>query len=543
MLVREISKVIGYYLYFLALALCIPLFIALYFEFISPEYHPQPHSSQAFLYTVLICLLTAVSFHLFGKKSTGLFFRREGLIVVVLIWFITSIIGGLPFWLSHTLENPVDAYFEAMSGLTTTGSTVMAPKKYNDLGEEIPIQIISSEKPFIHYKFYGTINPVIDAKTGKVLYTGIEAVSKAVLFWRSFLQWLGGMGIVVLFVAILPAFGVGGKVLFQTEVPGPTKESVAPRIKETASFLWKIYLALSIIQVILLMTVSSLPFFDAITIAFSTLSTGGFSIKNASIGAYHNPSLEWITTIFMILGSINFTLYFYAIRGKIYRLFEPELLSYLVILCLGTFFIVANLSGTINVHFDGYMEKFTLPSAIRHGAFQFVSTISSTGFDVANYTLWPYFSQAIMLVSMFIGGMSGSTSGGIKVIRHYILCKSSFHKMETIYRPDAVRRLRVADKEISNKVLTTVLVFFFIVIFLSMLATLLYILDGIDSTTALSLTGCMFNNIGISFGVSAESCAFMSAGSKVLSTLWMVLGRLEYFAVLILLIPAFWKDR
>lgn len=536
MLIREISKVLGYYLYFLALALCIPFIIALYFQFIAnPIEHPQPHTSLAFFITIVICLGIAVCFHWFGRNSSNVFFRREGLIVVVFIWFLTSVIGGLPFFLSKTLENPIDAYFETISGLTTTGSSVMLAKKYNSEGKEIPYEETSSGKPSKKFSYYGTIKPVVDKATGAVLYTGIEAVGKALLFWRSFIQWLGGMGIVVLFVAILPAFGVGGKVLFQTEMPGPTKDSVTPRIREAASYLWKIYLLLSVIELALLMMFNhNMPFFDALTITFSTLSTGGFSIKNDGIEAYHNASTEWIIIIFMIAGSVNFTLYFYAIKRKIYKLFDTELFAYITVLFIGSLIIIWNLFNNL---------ALTLSADIRQGTFQFVSSISSTGFATVDYSLWPYLSQAVMLTSMFIGGMSGSTSGGIKIIRHYILGKFALHKMETIYRPDSVRRLRVANKEINNQLTTTVLCFFFIVMLLAVIATLLYIADGIDFTTAIGLTGCMMNNIGLAFGAALDSCAFMSNTSKILSSIWMVLGRLEYFAVLILLMPAFWRER
>ncbi len=255
MLYREISRVLGQYLFGLTLILCLPLALSIYYEFISlPDSHPQPHSTIAFLNTILFSSAMSALLFYWGRLSKGVLYRREALALVAMIWFISAIIGGLPFYFSGTFEHFIDAYFEAMSGLTTTGASVMHAKAFNpSTGAEIPHLVDSVYGSAITYEFFGTIQPVRDPETGLILFQGIEAVSKGLLFWRSLMQWLGGMGIVVLFVAILPALGVGGRVLYQAEVPGPTKEAVTPRIKETASLLWKLYLGLTFLEIFLLL--------------------------------------------------------------------------------------------------------------------------------------------------------------------------------------------------------------------------------------------------------------------------------------------------
>jgi trk system potassium uptake protein TrkH len=546
---REISRVIGFYLYFLAATLTIPTSIALYYEFYAdPSSHPQPHSSLAFLLTIFISLAIASIFHRLSKGARGVYYKREALALVASIWFISGLIGALPFYLSGTFESFTDSYFEAISGLTTTGATVMQAKEFDLLtGEEIPIFKVFSELYQVAYTYYGTISPVKDLATGEVLYTGVEAVSKALLFWRSFMQWLGGMGIIVLFVAVLPVLGVGGKSLFEAEVPGPTKDVLAPRIKETASYLWRIYLGFSLLEVFLLMSTNmDMPLFDAVTITFSNLSTGGFSIRNSSIASYQNSNTEWVVILFMLIGSINFALYFQCLRGKIYRIFEPEFLTYFAIIFITCYIAILSLSGTPEFPLIAGTENNTTYSfmdSIRFSCFQCISAQTSTGFATANYDKWPFVNQILLLLVMYIGSMAGSTGGGIKIIRHIMAFRIVQNKVESIFRPQTIRKVRVGNKEVNIDAALTVLSFYLIVICLSAISTLLYAFDGIDLETALTTTACMINNIGIAFraGGPSESFAFLTSTGKILSTLWMVLGRLEFFAILVVLVPAFWK--
>ncbi len=548
---QEIARILGAFFYFFACAMCIPLLTAAYFQFIAaPEVHPQPHTTLAFAISVLACLALATLLHWFGRKGTGVIYRKEGLFIVVCIWFLTAFVAGLPFFVSGTLQNPLDAYFESISGLTTTGATVMAPKAFDaTTGQEIPIVSTVDSNPKVTYSYYGTITPLRNPETGEVIATGLEAVSQALLLWRSFIQWIGGMGIVVLFLAILPALGVGGKVLYQAEVPGPVKDSLTPRVRDTAGLLWKIYIALSVIQVLLLYTTNpNMPFFDALLITFSSISTGGFTAHSDSIGYYNSATTQWIVLAFMLIGSISFVHYVHIIKRKLTRLAEPELIVYLSALIVGVVIVMLSLVGSPEIALSPSPapdETFSWFDSFRYGAFQLVSCWTSTGFATSDYNNWPFVCQVILLSVMFIGGMSGSTAGGVKIIRHTMLVRITGQRIERIFRPHAVRAIHIGQAEVDTNRAMTVLTFFFIAISLTLLGTFLFVVDGVDPQTSLSTMACMLNNIGIGFRAAGptESFAFLHAGSKILSIIWMVMGRLEYFALLILFLPDFWRSR
>lgn len=548
MLYRDIFKLLGSYLFVLAALFCVPFSIAFYYQFFSdPATHPQSHSTLFFFETIVITLLLGLFFRWIGKNASGNLYRREGIFVVVLIWFITPALSALPFIFSHTLENPFQAYFEMVSGYTTTGSTTMYPKKYDpQTGEEIPIHQVVKGVIDTSYTFYGTITPIHDPQTGKVLYEGIEAVGKALLFWRSFTQWLGGMGIIVLFVAILPALGIGGKQLFHAEAPGPIKDSLTPRIKDTASALWKIYLGLTVIETVVLMaTNSEMPLFDAVTITFSTLATGGFSVKNANIAAYNNATTEWVIVLFMLVGGINFSLYYYALRGKLYRLYDPELLIFLVLIALSSAFCAYHLVGREIQLMTGGREVLDGAKAVRYGFFQVISVQTTTGFVTANVDIWPYTTQVLLLIVMYFAAMAGSTSGGIKTMRLYMLFRIVQNKIESLFRPESVRNFTVGSVYVDHSTVVRNLCFFLIIAAVSTLSTFLFVADGIDPETALGAVACLINNVGVSFRAAGpfDSYAFMSDASLLLSSFIMILGRLEYFAILAILVPAFWKER
>lgn len=548
MILKNISKILGLYLFAFTVALLIPTILAMYYQFVTPKEHPQPHTTLAFLGSLLITLSIGTLFYFFGEKISGRIYRREGLAIVVFIWLLTPLISALPFWLSGTLENPLAAYFEAVSGLTTTGSTAMQAKKFDPAtGKEIPIVHVVKGEMNTTYTFYGTIEPVRDPETNQVLYEGIEAVSKALLFWRALTQWLGGVGIVVLFVAALPMLGGGGgKVLYHAEVPGPIKESLTPRIKETAIQLWKIYLGLTLIQTLLLMmTNSKMTPLDAITTTFTTLSTGGFSIRNTSIAYYESATTEWIIIVFMLLGSLNFSLYYYVIRGKIYKLYEPEFFLFLAIVIGACSLVSWQLIGANKYALIKDSETFlTTYEAIRYGSFHVISAMTTTGFSLSEYDRWPYTVQVILVIVMFIGGMSGSTAGGIKIMRHYILYRLAFFKTESLFRPKEVQIFKIGDREVDSSSLIMVLCFFLVIITTSVVGTFFYILDGVDLETAFGLVTCMINCTGLTFraGGPIESCAFLSNFGYALSSLLMILGRLEFFIIFAVLTPSFWKN-
>lgn len=544
---RDISRIVGFYLLLLSGALTIPFGLSLYYQLqADPISHPQPYVTIDFLYAILLSLILSGLMIFWGRKSAGSIYRKEGLAAVVFIWLLTPAISALPFLTSGTLESFWHGYFEMASGYTTTGSTILVPKKYDpSTGQEIPIKLEAAGVIDVGYTFYGTVAPVRDPATGAILKEGIEAVERSLLFWRSFTQWLGGGGIVVLFVAILPLFGVGGKLLFQTEVTGPNKGAVTPRIKETALHLWKIYLLLTGLEIAAFYIFNrDLPFFDKITITLANISTGGFSVRNESIAAYHDISIEWIIITFMLLGSINFSLYYHAAKGKFYRLYETEFLLFMGIVFVLSFMVSWQIFGAEKISPSGVSQgTFNLSEAIRYGFFQTVSSLTSTGFFSTQYNFWPYAAQALLLLSMFFGGMSGSTAGGIKTLRLYMLFRIAQYKIESIFRPENVRLFKVESWEVTSAAAITVLCFFLIVASSAALGTLIYIFDGIDLETSLSLVTCMLNNTGLSFRIAGSeySCAFLSKFSLILSSLMMILGRLEYYALLAFLVPAFWR--
>lgn len=537
----EISRVLYRYFLYLSAILTIPLAVAIVYEYGFHE--PCNSATLAFLETIAITLLGSFLFFWKGRRGKRPLYRKESILVVVLIWLLTGAVGSFPFLFTKVLKNPVDAYFESMSGLTTTGVTILHPKEYDSKGREIETLVRHPVEPTLVYAFYGTIAPLKDPQTGAILKTGIEALGKPLLFWRSFMEWLGGMGIVVLFIAVLPALAMGGKFLFENETPGLTKEGMTPRIKETASLLWKFYLGLTLLQTTLLMlSNSSLSFFDAITLSFSTISTGGFTATNLGLEAYPGVATRWIIAIFMILGSLNFTLYFHCFKRKFFRLFEPEFFLYLIMLAIGCMLMSLNLWNT--PHF-GTASRFSLGEALQNGSFMAISAQTSTGFSLTSYDLWPYACQLLMVILMFIGGMSGSTTGGIKVIRYFVVVQAIKNKIETIFRPEAVRVVKIGDREITPKTVMATLIFFCIVILFVGLGAYLLVLDHQDPLTSIGIISCMINNTGLNLGGLGitGSYAFLSMLSKIVCIVWMLLGRLEYFSLLVLLTPAFWRKQ
>lgn len=547
MIFREIWKILGAFFLAFSLMLLIPLGLAVYYEWITDTPPITPPSALAFLETFGIGLAIAAILLFLGRKAHGKeLYRKEGLISVVMIWLLTPMFAALPFLLSGTLSSPVQAYFEATSGLTTTGASLLSPKIYDpDTGNEIPHVRVVRQELDTYYVFYGTVNPVRNQQ-GEIVLEGIEAVSKPILLWRSFLQWLGGLGIIVLFVAILPALGVGGKVLYHAEMPGPIEETLTPRLKETAAMLWKIYVGLSLLQIGLLKFFDpNLPWYDAFTVTFSTISTGGFTAKNGSISSYNSASLEWIVILFMLVGSINFSLYFYCLKRKFYRLYEPELLVYLLVLTLAGSFAIYFLQGTLLYPLNGSEPTFFgWGDSIRTGFFQVISAQTSTGFATTNYDLWPLPTQVLMLILIYVGGMSGSTAGGIKMMRHIMAFRIVQNKVELMFRPETVRSFKVGVKEVGVNAALTVLCFFLTVLAIAVLGTFFLVLSGLDPESALTVTSSTINNSGMGFREAGptDSYAFLSTFPLIISSLTMILGRLEFFAVLVILVPAFWKE-
>ena len=416
---------------------------------------------------------------------------RDGFLVVVLFWTVLGLTGAVPFILSESPDMSVtDAVFESISGLTTTGATVIV---------------------------------------------GIDELPESIRFYRQQLQWLGGMGIIVLAVAVLPMLGIGGMQLYRAETPGPMKDSkLTPRITETAKALWYIYLGLTV-ACTLAYWAAGMTLFDAVGHAFSTVAIGGFSTHDASIGYFDSTLIEMIAVVFMLLSGINFALHFIAVRQtniKTYWL-DSEFRLYASVLLVVALLTVTMLylTGTYN----NWEESFT------KGLFQAVSIGTTTGFTTADYSLWPGFISILLLFSSFIGGCAGSTGGGIKVIRFLLLIKQGAREINRLIHPNAQIPIRIGEKIISRRVVEAVWGFFSLYVASFTLMYLALALTGLDLMTSFSAVAASINNLGPGMADVATNFADLNAPAKWILCFAMLLGRLEIFTLLVLLSPAFWR--
>lgn len=543
MLFCEISRILARYLLMFSIVLCIPLGVGIYFQFIAAaETHPQPHATLSFFITLLISLALAGLCKLLGRKSSGTLYRKEGILAVVIIYCISILLSSVPFMLSKTLTNPIDAIFEATSGLTTTGATVIAAKTYDANGAETYTTVSPPNQRATSYQFYGNITPLKDGK-GQLL-TGLDAVARSLIFWRGFLQWVGGVGIIVLFIIVLPALSMGGKFLYELEMPGPEKGGLSPRIKDTAITLLKIYLTLTLFACFAIKCAKpALSIFETICLGMSTISTGGFTPTSTSLTGYQNRALEVIFMVFMFLGSVSFVCYSQIVRGRLRKAIDPELKMYLGLLIFFIFLMTCNLWHHPISLLDPSQGTYSFHQALYYGTFQVISATTSTGISNANYDVWPMSSQLLLVLLTYVGGMSGSTSGGIKISRHMILLRAIIHKIESIFRPETIRVLRIGEREIAHSTISMVLIFICTAVALSVIGTYIYVLQGLDPDSAVQLISSLVNNAGLSFGGADSSLpyTFLPPFSKVIGIIWMVLGRLEFFSILVLFVPAFWE--
>ncbi len=439
-----------------------------------------------------------------GRNARPNFHQREALGLVGLSWILAAAFGALPFLFAGVFSNPVDAYFESMSGFTTTGSSVMTAVFF-------------------------------------------ETTPKSIMFWRSFTHWLGGMGIIVLFIAVLPYLGAGGKQLFRSESPGPDPRGLKPRIKDTASVLYKIYFGLTIAQTVALM-LCGMTFYDALCHTFGTLATGGFSTQAASVGAYDSLAVDIVIIFFMICAGSNFALYFAMLGGRWKALFKDTEWRYFVaILAVCTLIVTINLLGIEGSFAKGDTpEEATygsLGQALRYASFQVVAIMTTTGFSTADFDAWPHFSRMLLLVLMFVGGSAGSTGGGIKVARIVILAKMAYARLEHTFRPKMVRAVRMSGHVIDDGVQQTVYAFFALYLMWFAAGSLFMSLLGLPFQTALTSVAATLNNIGpgLSAVGATENYALIPTTGKLFLSLCMVLGRLELFSIMVLLVPSFWR--
>ncbi len=441
---------------------------------------------------------------------------REGFGIVALGWIAVSAFGAIPYVILSDFYW-YDAFFETMSGFTTTGSSV--------------------------------IDADLLLSTGETLKSGIADLSRGLLFWRCLTHWLGGMGIVVLSLAILPFLGIGGQKLYNAEVPGPTSDQLTPRIANSAKILWGVYFLLTLIEVILLY-VGGMPMYDSWCHSFATLATGGFSTNQASIGGYDNAYYDGVITLFMFLAGANFILHFKALKGEILNYFKDEEFRFYLIVT-----IVATVTISIAIMFKGEpiissAGKEVIPELFRtlqYSSFQVVSVMTTTGFATADFNLWPAYATILLVSLMFVGGCGGSTGGGMKHSRVLLLLKYGTYQVEKALFPNLVSNIRLNKARIDYSTLTKVLSFFFFFILIFFLVTVaLSVVDTtskMDLTTAMTASVASLGNIGPGLANVGATCTYswMNPISKLLLSLAMLLGRLELFTVLVLFLPKFWK--
>lgn len=417
--------------------------------------------------------------------------RSEGFAVVTFGWIAASIFGCLPFLLSRQIPSLTDAFFETMSGFTTTGASVLAE---------------------------------------------VETLAPSMLFWRSMTHWVGGMGIIVLSLAILPFLGIGGMQLYRAEVPGPAPDRLRPRIRETAKLLWGVYFALTIAMTGLLLS-AGMPLLDAACHAFGTLGTGGFSTRNGSIGAYNSAYIDWIVIIFMFLAGANFTLHYRAILRRSFKPFrDPEFVFYGAVLICAVAFLTLSLSA------DGAAQN--QPGTLRAATFQVVSLATSTGYATANYEIWPAHAQFLLLMLMVMGGCAGSTGGGVKVVRIMLIIQHIRTEFRRLLHPRAVLSVKHGGERIADSVIHHVLGFALLYCTLfAGIAFTLCVIEQTDLVTAASATIACLSNIGPGLGSvgPTDNYSWMNAGAKWLLSLSMLLGRLEIYTVLVLFSRDTWR--
>lgn len=430
--------------------------------------------------------------------------KREGYIVVTFGWIIMSLSGAIPYLMTGVIPSFTSAFFETMSGYTTTGATIL-----ND----------------------------------------IESIPKGVLFWRSTTHWIGGMGIIVLAIAILPLLGIGGMQLFAAESPGPNTDKLHPRITDTAKRLWLIYFGYTIAETILLQ-VAGMSFFDAINHSMSTLSTGGFSTKNASVAYWNDqPIIEYIIIVFMFLAGTNFVLSYFAFKGKVQKIIRDEEFKMYY-----RFIVIFTVISALIIYFRADLSLSTIEypmvwgraeSSIRHALFQVLTVVTTTGFITADYTLWTPFLVVLFFGLMFLGGSAGSTSGGIKVMRHLILIKNGFLEFKRALHPNAVLPVRYNTKLISGDIVFNILGFFILYMLSFIIGAVVFSMFQLDFESAIGLSASSLGNIGPALGHfgPVDNYSMLPPLAQWWASFLMLIGRLELFTVLILFSPFFWRNR
>ncbi|MDY7038685.1 MAG: TrkH family potassium uptake protein, partial [Thermodesulfobacteriota bacterium] len=447
-------------------------------------------STPALLYSMSITSVIGFLFYFATQKDKDTHLNhRDGIVIVTLGWITAGLVGAIPFLLSGYIPDFTNAYFESISGFTTTGASILADP---------------------------------------------ERIPKGILMWRSIIQWFGGMGIIVLSIAILPFLGVGGMQLYKAEIPSPVVDKLKPRISDTAKILWKVYLIITVLEIILLL-LGGMPLFEAICHAFCTMPTGGFSPKNTSIAHYDSPYFDGVITIFMLLAGINFSLHYKFIKGDL-KIFgrDPECRVFLTLASLFILMVTLDIYGSV---YD------SLSKAFRYAAFQISSIITTTGFVTADYDQWPSFSLNLLLLCMFLGAMAGSTGGGMKTMRVILLVKHSYHEIFRIIHPHAITTVKLGGRPVPSEILSSIWGFFILYLGIFVISAMIMASFGLDLISAFSSVAACIFNIGPGLGLVGPVKNYLTIPliGKWILIFCMLLGRLEIYTVIVLLIPAFWR--
>ena len=473
-----VKRIIGYVLVFVAVLMVLPCIVAVIY---------QEREGWSFVITAALCLL--LGFLIMRKKPENrVFYVKEGFVAVALSWIIMSVMGSLPFLITGTITNPIDAMFETVSGFTTTGSSVLSD---------------------------------------------VEAVSKSVLFWRSFTHWIGGMGVLVFLLSLLHMTGGGSHInLMKAESPGPSVSKLVPTVQSTAKILYIIYLAMTVLEIVFLL-IGKMPLFDALTITFGTAGTGGFGIKNDSMAGY-SPYLQVVVTVFMILFGVNFSAYFLLLRRKVKQAFSMEEVRWYLLIILASIALI-----TLSVR-DMYGS---VGEAARHAAFQVGSIITTTGYASTDFNLWPEVPRTILVLLMFIGACAGSTGGGIKVSRLVILVKTIKKELHTFLHPRSLKKLKMDGHTLEHETVRATNVFLIAYVLIFSFSVLLVAFDGNDLITNFTAVASALNNIGPGLELVGPMGNFglFSNGAKLVLIFDMLAGRLEIFPLLLLFVRDTWK--
>ena len=478
---RRVFRLIGLLVFFLGLSMAIPVLVSLLYK---------DGSTWALGYSMAFTCSAGLLMYVAARReeATSLS-HRDGVAIVTFGWLAAGAAGAIPFLLSNSIPHFTDAYFESLSGFTTTGASILKD---------------------------------------------IEKIPPSILLWRSITQWLGGMGIIVLSIAILPFLGIGGMQLYKAEIPSPVVDKLKPRISDTAKTLWKVYILITSVEIALLLA-GGMSLFDAVCHTFCTMPTGGFSPKNASIAHYNSPYFDAVIIVFMLLAGINFSLHYRFLRGEV-TIFgrDPECRVFLFM--VGIFILL--------VTYDIYGSVYSsLTAAFRYAAFQVSSIITTTGFVTADYDQWPSLSRNLLILCMFLGGMAGSTGGGMKTMRIMLLAKHAYQEIFRIIHPHAVTTVKLGGKAIPGDILSSIWGFFVLYLGIFVISALIMAALGLDIISAFSSVAACIFNVGPGLGSVGPVQNYLHVPflGKWVLIFCMLLGRLEIYTVIVLLMPEFWR--